>query len=88
MDSIFPFCDFCGCPEALIACPTDEAGFCWYACPECALLIEKDEWGRLEERCLEAYTATRGLLGEDRRVAAEQAARLVDAFRASRLVPA
>ncbi len=83
-----PFCDFCGCPEALIACHTDEAGSYWYACPGCALLIENDEWERLEERCRDAYTATRHLSDEDKRIVAEQAAGLVDAFRASRAVPA
>ena len=80
-------CDFCGDTNLVRKYPTDFGGILWYTCPECATLIDAEEWASLTERSLEAYARIRPIADEDEPILRAQVETLVDAFRDVRLVP-
>ncbi len=82
-------CDFCGSThnlqEYLVG---DEETFKWYACADCAELIDMDNWELLIERSLSACADVRWTPEGEEEVVRKQVENLVLAFRAFRLVPA
>lgn len=60
----------------------------WYACADCAELIDTDNWELLIEHSLHAYTDMRWIPKAEEAVVQKQVQNLVLAFRAFRPVPA
>jgi hypothetical protein len=58
----------------------------WYACPECAELIDAEDWDRLVERSLAAYAQIRPMPDGDEPILRSQVEHLVQVFRTLRLV--
>ncbi len=82
-------CDFCGSTEDLQEYFVgDDNTFKWYACADCAELIDTDNWQLLIERSLSAYAEVRWTPEGEEEVVRKQVENLVLAFRAFRLVPA
>ncbi len=67
--------------------PTDREGTDWYACRECAQLIDRADWDRLIQRSLAAYAEIRSIPDGEEAILRRQVENLVRTFRAVRLVP-
>ena len=81
-------CDFCGDFECLREYPTDHAAANWYACVECARLIDSEQWQRLAERSLTAHVNLTAVPDGEESVLRTHVEQLVHAFRSFRLVKA
>ena len=80
-------CDFCGNTENLQGYVVgDDESSKWYACADCAELIETDKWEQLVERSLSAYDDVRWTPQGEEHVVRKQVENLVLAFRAFRFV--
>lgn len=80
-------CDFCGDYQCLREYPTDDHAVNWYACANCARLIDAENWEQLIERSLEAYGQLRAVPDGEEPVLRNHVEELVNAFRSFRLVP-
>jgi hypothetical protein len=78
-------CDFCGFPEISQNYPTDTEGFNWYACLECARLVDTESWDSLIERGVVACAEIRPISEDEMRVLRRQMEQLVENFRVVRL---
>jgi hypothetical protein len=81
-------CDFCGDSPAFQEYGTDRGKVNWYACADCIRIIDAEAWEQLIERSLAAHAQIRPTPDTDEPILRRQAERLVEAFRAIRLVPA
>jgi hypothetical protein len=81
-------CDFCGNSRAFQEYETDPGVVNWYACAECARIIEVEAWEQLIERSIAAHGRVRPTPDGDEPVLRQQTEHLVEAFRALRLVAA
>jgi len=81
-------CDFCGDARAFQEYETDHGDVNWYACAECARLIDTERWEQLVKRSLAAHACIRPTPDRDAPVLQQQAERLVETFRAIRFVAA
>lgn len=79
-------CDFCGDAQTLQEYPTDHGVRSWYACTDCARIIEAEDWQQLIERNLAAYAQIRAIPDADEPILRKHVEDLVEAFRAIRLV--
>ena len=79
-------CDFCGLPQVVEEYPTDREGANWYACLECAQLIDSANWGGLIQRGLAAYAEISPIPDGEEAIRRRQVENLVRTFRAVRLV--
>lgn len=79
-------CDFCGDSPAFQEYETDHRDFNWYACGECARIIDAEAWEQLIERSLAAHAQIRPTPDGDEPILRKQAEHLVEAFRAFRPV--
>ena len=78
-------CDFCGFPEVSQEYLTDTDGIRWYACLECARLVDTDSWDRLIERGAVACAQLHPIAADEMRVLQRQLEQLVENFRVVRL---
>lgn len=78
-------CDFCGFPKLSQHYPTETEGISWHACPECARLIDTEDWNRLIERGLAGRAQIRPILDNEELVVRAQMQQLVENFRKVRL---
>jgi len=78
-------CDFCGLPEISQKYPTDTEGISWYACLECARLVDTEGWDRLIQRGVVACAQIRPISEDEMRVLRRQMEQLVENFRVVRL---
>lgn len=67
--------------------PSSHSGIDWYACTECAELIEGEHWKGLVGRGLAAHTESRPVPNGEEGVLRAPAVSLVRTFRVSRLLP-
>jgi hypothetical protein len=67
---------------------TDLGDLNWYACAECARIIDAEAWEQLIERSLAAHAQIRPIPDADKPILRKQVENLVESFRAIRLVPA
>jgi len=81
-------CDFCGDSRAFQEYGTDLGDVNWYACAECAGIIDAEAWEELIERSLAAHAQIRPTPDGDEPILRSQVGHLVQTFRAIRLVPA
>jgi hypothetical protein len=86
MQSKSACCDFCGDSENLQQYPTADGALNWYACADCAGIIDDGTWNQLIERSLAAYSLIRPIADGERPILREHVAQLVHAFRSFRLV--
>lgn len=77
-------CDFCGSPQVAQEYPTDSEGISWYACSECARLIDAESWDLLIERGLAECAQIRPLQDDEDLVLRGQMEQLVKNFRVIR----
>ncbi len=87
MDRPSSNCDFCGAPQVSNTYPSGRDGIDWYACPDCAALIEKEDWKQVVRRGIGAHAKTRLVPNGEEWVLRKQAEALVSAFRASHPLP-
>jgi len=80
-------CDFCGALQVADEYPTDSQGISFYACPECARLIDAEGWDLLIERGHAACSKIRPLRDDEKLVLRKQMEQLVENFRVIRLAP-
>ncbi len=80
-------CDFCGFLHVSQEYPTDTEGISWYACRECARLINAENWDFLIERGVAACAQIRPILHDEELVLRKQIEQLVENFRIVRLAP-
>jgi hypothetical protein len=73
-------CDFCGSLETLREYLVKDKTITWFACTECARLIEIDDWDQLIERSL-ANPSVRWIPEGEEPILRKQAENLVRAFR-------
>jgi hypothetical protein len=66
--------------------PTDQGVRSWYACGDCARIIEAEDWAQLIERSLAAYAQIRAIPDADEPILRKQVEDLVENFRTVRLV--
>jgi hypothetical protein len=78
--------DFCGNTEKLQEYLVVDETIQWYACADCAELIDTDNWELLIERNLAAYAQIRPIPDGEEPILREQVEHLVEAFRTFRLV--
>jgi hypothetical protein len=78
-------CDFCGLPEVSQEYPTDTEGISWYACVECASLVDSEGWDLLIERGVAASAQLHRFPADEMRVLRRQLEQLVENFRVVRL---
>jgi hypothetical protein len=78
-------CDFCGFPEISQKHPTDTEGINWYACLECARLVDTESWDRLIQRGVVECAQIRPITEDEMRVLRRQMEQLVENFRVVRL---
>jgi len=78
-------CDFCGFPEISQEYLTDTKGVSWYACLECARLVDTESWGSLIERDVVSCAQIRPISQDEIRVLRRQMEQLVENFRVVRL---
>jgi len=78
-------CDFCGFPEVSQEYPTDTDGISWYACLECARLVDAESWDLLIERAVLACAKLHPIAADEMRVLRRQLEQLVENFRVVRL---
>ena len=81
-------CDFCGSLETLREYLVGDETIKWFACPECAALIETEDWGQLIERSLAAYAEARWIPEGEEPILRKQVENLVRTFRVFHLVSA
>jgi hypothetical protein len=79
-------CDFCGDCQCLREYPTDHSAVNWYACGNCARLVDAENWERLIERSLAAYGRIRAIPDGEEPILRQHVEQLVQAFRSFRLV--
>jgi hypothetical protein len=79
-------CDFCGDSRTFQEYPTDNGAVNWYACANCARLIDAEQWEQLIERSLAAYMQLRAVPDGEESVLRSHVEQLVHAFRAFPLV--
>ena len=82
------YCDFCGFPVVSKEYPTDRRGINWYACADCARIIDVEDWNGLVERGVAAYAQMRSIPDDEKPLLRKRAERLVENFRIVRLVTA
>ncbi len=75
---------FCAFPEVTHEYPTDTEGISWYACLECARLVDTKSWDLLIERGVMACAKLHPKAG-DMHVLRRQLEQLVEDFRILRL---
>jgi len=80
-------CDFCGFPEVSQEYPTDTEGISWYACKECAKLVDTEDWSRLIARGVVACAQIHPIPEDEKQVLRKQMEQLVENFRVVRLAP-
>jgi hypothetical protein len=80
-------CDFCGDSRTFQDYATDHGGINWYACVDCARLIQAEHWGQLIEHSLAAYRQIRRISDGEEPILRDHVEQLVGAFRAFRVVP-
>jgi len=78
-------CDFCGFPNISQKYPTDTEGISWYACLECARLVDIESWERLIQRSTVACAQIRPISEDEMCVLRRQMEQLVENFRVVRL---
>jgi hypothetical protein len=78
-------CDFCGVPGVSQVYPTNTEGIHWYACLECARLVDTESWDRLIQRSVVAYAQMRQIPEDEMRLLRTQMEQLVENFRVVRL---
>lgn len=78
-------CDFCGFPEISQKYPTDTEGINWYACLECARLVDTESWDGLIQRGVAACAELRPIAPDEMCVFQTQLEQLVENFRVVRL---
>lgn len=78
-------CDFCGDSRVFQEYP---AAVNWYACADCARLIDAEEWEQLIERSLAEHAQIRPIPDADKPILRKQVENLVEGFRALWLVAA
>jgi hypothetical protein len=66
--------------------PADHCSINWYACADCARLIDAQHWELLIERSLAAYAQIRPIPEGEEPILRKQVEHLVEAFRSFRLV--
>jgi len=81
-------CDFCGSLETLQEYLVGDETIKWFACSECAGLIEIEDWGELIERSLAAYAELRWIPECEVPILRKQVENLVRTFRIFHLVSA
>ncbi len=81
-------CDFCGAYATLREFPLGDGTTTWYACPECSILVEVEDWNRLIERSFAAYGQIHIIPKTDEPILREQVENLIRTFRAFRMAPA
>jgi hypothetical protein len=81
-------CDFCGTSRVFQEYGTDLADLNWYACAECAGIIDSEAWEELVERSVAAHDCLRPARDGEEPIFRTQAENLVQAFRALRLIAA
>jgi len=79
-------CDFCGGFQNLRQYPTGQGALSWYACADCASLIDAEYWEQLVERSLDAYGQIRPIPDGEEPILREHVEQLVQAFRSFRPV--
>lgn len=81
-----PFCcDFCGFRGVSQVYPTDAEGIKWYACLECARLVDAESWDRLIQGSVVACAQIRQIPEDEMCVLRRQMEQLVENFRVVRL---
>jgi hypothetical protein len=78
-------CDFCGFRELSQEYPTDTEGISWFACLECARLVDSESWDHLIERGVMACAQIHPIPEDETRVLRRQMEQLVENFRVVRL---
>jgi hypothetical protein len=79
-------CDFCGDCQCLREYPADHGVINWYACANCAALIDGEQWQPLIEGSLAAYVQLRAVPDGEEAVLRNHVEQLVNAFRSFRVV--
>ncbi len=85
-----PFCcDFCGSTEKIQHYLVgDDETFKWYACADCASLIDAEHWAQLVEHSLAGYRQIRPIPNGEEPILREHVEQLVQAFRSFPLLAA
>jgi hypothetical protein len=79
-------CDFCGESQCLREYPTDRAAINWYACANCARLVEAEKWELLIDDSFAAYRQIGPIPDGEEPALRDHVEQLVNAFRRFRLV--
>jgi hypothetical protein len=79
-------CDLCGGFQDLRQYPTGKGAVSWYACADCARLIDAELWEQLIERSIAAYGQIRPIPVGEEPILRQHVEQLVHAFRSFRLV--
>lgn len=88
MQRIPSCCDFCGDSNNLREYQAERAGINWFACEDCARLVDAEHWEELIEHSLAAYRQIRPIPDGEEPTLRQHVEQLVHASRSFRLVHA
>lgn len=66
--------------------PSGQGALSWYACADCARLIDAEHWEEIVEHSLDAYRHIRSISDDEEPILREHVQQLVNVFRSFRLV--